>query len=59
MKILLLGDYDQAVVAHQAIPRAIDLAAQTLVTEVEQTWIRTAELNLQMMPEFDALWCVP
>jgi CTP synthase (UTP-ammonia lyase) len=59
INILLVGDYDQAVVAHQAIPRAIDLAAQTLVTEVEQTWIRTAELNPQMMPEFDALWCVP
>jgi CTP synthase (UTP-ammonia lyase) len=43
INILLVGDYDQAVVAHQAIPRAIDLAAQTLVTEVEQTWIRTYE----------------
>ena len=59
MKILLLGDYDPAVVAHQAIPRAIDLAAQTLATEVGQTWLRTAELNPQSMPEFDALWCVP
>ncbi len=59
MKILLVGDYDQAVVAHQAIPRAIDLAAQLLTAEVEQLWIRTAELNPQLMPGFDALWCVP
>jgi CTP synthase (UTP-ammonia lyase) len=59
MKILLVGDYDQAVVAHQAIPRAIDLAAQSLAAKVEQIWIRTAELNPQSMPEFDALWCVP
>ncbi len=59
MKILLVGDYDQAVVAHQAIPRAIDLAAQSLAAKVEQTWIRTAELNPHSMPEFDALWCVP
>jgi len=59
MKILLLGDYDQAVVAHQAIPLAIDLAAQMLATEVKQIWVRTAELNQQAMPEFDALWCVP
>jgi CTP synthase (UTP-ammonia lyase) len=59
MKILLVGDYDQAVIAHQAIPRAIDLAAQSLAAEVEQRWVRTAELNLQAMPEFDALWCVP
>lgn len=59
MKILLVGDYDQSVIAHQAIPRAIDLAAQSLAAEVEQFWMRTAELNLQAMPEFDAMWCVP
>ena len=59
MNVLLLGDYDQAVVAHQVIPRAIDLAAQTLATEVEQIWVGTAELNPQSIPEFDALWCIP
>ena len=59
MKILLVGDYDQAVVAHQAIPRAIDLAARSLAAKVEQIWMRTAELNPHSMPEFDALWCVP
>jgi len=59
MKILLVGDYDQSVIAHQTIPRAIDLAAQSLAAEVEQLWIRTAEINPQAMPEFDALWCVP
>jgi CTP synthase (UTP-ammonia lyase) len=59
MKILLVGDYDQAVIAHQAIPRAIELAAQSLAAEVEQRWVGTAELNPQSMPEFDALWCVP
>ena len=59
MNILLLGDYDQAVVAHQVIPRAIDLAAQNLATEVEQTRVGTAELNPQSIPEFDALWCIP
>ncbi len=59
MKILLLGDYDQSVVAHQAIPRALELAAISLTAEVEQVWFRTAELELQSLPEFDALWCVP
>ena len=59
MKILLLGDYDQSVVAHQAIPRALELAAISLAAEVEQVWIRTAELELRSLSEFDALWCVP
>jgi CTP synthase (UTP-ammonia lyase) len=59
INILLVGDYEQAVVAHQAIPRAIDLAAQSLAAKVEKIWIRTAELNPQSIPEFDALWCVP
>ena len=59
MKILLIGDYDQAVVAHQAIPCAINLSAQALATAVEQIWVRTAELNPQTLAEFDALWCVP
>lgn len=59
MRILLIGDYDQAVVAHQAIPCAIDLCAQAIEAEVEKVWVRTAELNLQTLAEFDALWCVP
>ncbi len=59
MKILLLGDYDQSVVAHQAIPRALELNSISLAAEVEQVWVRTAELELQSLAEFDALWCVP
>jgi len=59
MKILLVGDHDQAVVAHQTIPRAIDFAARSVAAKVAKIWIRTAALNPQSMPEFDALWCVP
>ena len=59
MKILLVGDYDKKVVAHQAIPRAIELSAQSLAAEVEQVWMRTRDLDLAVMPDYDALWCVP
>jgi len=59
MKILLVGDYDKKVVAHQAIPRAIELSARLLAAKVEQVWIRTRELDPAVMPDCDAFWCVP
>jgi len=59
MKILLVGDYDQKVVAHQVIPQAIELAARLLAADVEQVWTRTRDLDPAAMPDFDALWCVP
>ncbi|MDH3634470.1 MAG: hypothetical protein OES20_07165 [Gammaproteobacteria bacterium] len=59
MKILLVGDYDKKVVAHQAIPRAIELSARLLKAKAGQVWIRTRELDPTVMPDCDAIWCVP
>ena len=59
MKILLVGDYDKKVVAHQAIPRAIELSARILKAKAEQVWTGTRELDPAVMPAFDALWCIP
>lgn len=59
MKIALIGDYDQSVTAHQAIPQALTLAADSLSTTVVQTWIRSSEVESARLAEFDALWCVP
>lgn len=59
MKILLVGDYDRKVVAHQAIPRAIELSARLLKAKAEQVWIGTRELDPAVLPDCDALWCVP
>lgn len=59
MKILLVGDYDKKVVAHQAIPQAIELSARLLAVKVEQVWIRTRELDPAVIPDCDAFWCVP
>ena len=59
MKIALLGDHDETVTAHRAIPKAIDLAANFLSVKVELDWIRSNEVQLADLQNFDALWCVP
>lgn len=45
MKIALIGDYDQQVTAHQAIPQALILAADSLSTTLVQRWIRSSEVE--------------
>lgn len=59
MKIALLGDYQPEVTAHQAVPLALDLAAAALRLEMEFDWIRSDEIDLKKLPEYDAVWCVP
>jgi CTP synthase (UTP-ammonia lyase) len=59
-RIALVGDHDPAVVAHQAIPRAIDGAAARLELVVTAQWLPTDAIGLgEMLDEFDAFWCVP
>ncbi len=59
MKIALVGDYDDAVIAHQAIPQALELAARALALEVEPVWLHSSEVGSAGLASFDALWCVP
>ena len=56
----LVGDYNPAVPAHQAIPMALQLAANALAVDIEHEWVPTEEIvdATRVMP-FDALWCVP
>ncbi len=58
-KIALVGDYDAAVTAHQAIPRALELASLALALEAEPEWIGSDAIAGRDLAEFDALWCVP
>ncbi|MFC4101274.1 CTP synthase C-terminal region-related (seleno)protein [Paenibacillus xanthanilyticus] len=62
MKIGLIGDYNEEVVAHRAIPEAIRLASEDIGVGVEVEWIPTTSLD-EMAEEklryFDGLWCVP
>jgi CTP synthase (UTP-ammonia lyase) len=60
LRIALVGDYDPAVIAHRAIPRAIDAAAAILESTVDPHWLPTNVIGHgEMLDEFDAFWCVP
>ena len=59
MIISLLGDYDDKVEAHLAIPRAIELAANSLELDVEYEWLRSTQIDNDHLVEADAIWCVP
>lgn len=60
IRIGLIGDYDKGVTAHQAIPRALELAAGALGAPVRYEWIPTQEIEDESrMGGFDGLWCVP
>jgi CTP synthase (UTP-ammonia lyase) len=60
IRIGLIGDYSPAITAHQAIPRALDLAGAGADATVRYEWIPTQEIvDESRVNEFDGLWCVP
>ncbi|MEO5510114.1 MAG: hypothetical protein ABIV28_09210 [Longimicrobiales bacterium] len=62
LRVALIGDYDPSVIAHQAIPRALVLAATAVGTSVDGCWLATDRIMSApdaLLPAFDAFWCVP
>ena len=57
--IALIGDYNESVTAHQAIPSAIGLAAGALNIDVFYEWVSTASVDVDRLSQFHAIWCVP
>jgi len=55
----LVGDYDSTVIAHQAIPVAIDLAAAAIGREVLYRWCPTDSIMASDFSSLSGLWCVP
>jgi CTP synthase (UTP-ammonia lyase) len=58
----LIGDYDEEVVAHVAIPRAIQLAANDIGVQINFEWVSTPSLDQdfeQELSKYQALWVVP
>jgi CTP synthase (UTP-ammonia lyase) len=59
VRVALVGDYRASAVAHQAIPPAVQLAAQHLNLNVTADWIATPEINIAALADYDAIWVVP
>jgi CTP synthase (UTP-ammonia lyase) len=60
VRIGLIGDYGATVLAHQAIPLALQLAADAVAVAVKSEWVPTEEIrDLARVSYFDGLWCVP
>lgn len=59
MKIVLLGDYDENLIAHRAIPAALKLSSLALGSAVEPVWIHSSEFEQSALSAADGLWCVP
>jgi CTP synthase (UTP-ammonia lyase) len=58
----LIGDYDPQVVAHQAIPLALQLASEDFDNPVSFTWLPTETLTTlseTSLRDYAGFWCVP
>jgi CTP synthase (UTP-ammonia lyase) len=56
----LVGDWDQGVPAHRAIPLALARAADELRLASRFEWVPTPEVtSAERVAGFDGLWCVP
>ncbi|WP_437911461.1 CTP synthase [Sorangium sp. So ce302] len=56
----LIGDRDDAVTAHRAIPVALRLAEEALSAPLSFEWVPTEEVaDASRVARYDALWCVP
>jgi len=53
----LIGDYDSSVLAHQAIPKALALAANG--SDVQPEWIDTEAALHTELGSYAGFWCVP
>lgn len=61
-RVALVGDFNPEVIAHQAIPRALEIAASELSVVVEGVWTATESCENdpdKRLSEFDGVWCVP
>jgi CTP synthase (UTP-ammonia lyase) len=59
-RIALIGDYSESVVAHRAIPIALQLSIETLQVAVSWEWVPSSTLMSRAAVEpFDGVWCVP
>jgi CTP synthase (UTP-ammonia lyase) len=56
MRICLIGDFNPSVVAHQAIPQALELASNG---RAQGEWLDTEAALYADLDSYAAFWCVP
>ena len=61
IRLALVGDRSESVIAHRAIPRALELAGNGLGAELTWTWVHTTAIQRAAadLAGFDAVWVVP
>ncbi|WP_410955092.1 CTP synthase [Raoultella planticola] len=60
LRIALVGDYNPDVIAHKAIPLAIDDAAAVLELPVRYEWLATRDIHhADALMDYAAIWVVP
>ncbi|MES2819422.1 MAG: CTP synthase [Pseudomonadota bacterium] len=60
LRIGLIGDYDASVIAHQAIPIALQLAAAALGQALQAQWLPTDAIGKgDDLAGFEGLWAAP
>ena len=59
--VALVGDYKPSVLAHQAIPIALNLAAAHHRVSVKATWVPTSQIQRaeDELASYHGIWCVP
>lgn len=59
LRIALVGDYSPDIVAHQAIPLAIDDAAAVTELVADYDWLTTSDISSsEDLIGYDAIWVV-
>jgi CTP synthase (UTP-ammonia lyase) len=61
-RIALVGDYSETIIAHRAIPIALELAVKRAHVEVGWEWRHSSSLAgaaVDSLDPYDGIWCVP
>jgi len=61
-RIALVGDYNEHVTAHRAIPIALKMAVDKLRAEISWEWIHSRSIgpeSVDTLDPFSGVWCVP
>ena len=62
LAIALVGDRDDEITAHRAIPQALAIAANAAQLDVEHHWIDSDSLSVPVesqLAKYHGIWCVP